>query len=76
MDKKNLTRMKTKTSPEYKSVIVCIFSIAVIWVVIFNFQKHCVTGLLIFKKFCENNPDIYFSYFHIKMVGWGSLKLT
>ena len=43
----NLKGKKHKTSPEYKSGIVCVFSFARIWVVIFNVQKHYVTFLFI-----------------------------
>ena len=65
--------MKIKTSHEYKSVIVCIFSFAVIWLVLFMF-KTTMLPFLTFKKLVKTN-QICMAYFLIKMIGWQKLEL-
>ena len=68
--------MKHKTSPEHESVIVCIFSFDVIWVVIFNVQTHFVTGFYCFCSETLWKIPISMAYYHIKMIGSQELELS
>ena len=76
MDIKHLTRIKHKTLQEYKSILVYIlFSFPVILVVIFNVQKHCVTGFLFLRIFVKI-IEIRMAYFHIKMTVRQEMELS
>ena len=74
-EKKNLTGMKNKTSPEYKSVIVCVFLFAVFRVVIFNVQNYYVTSFWFLRNFMKI-IQICMACFHIYIIDWLELELS